>query len=232
MNESKGCFSCCGCLGCGCILVILAIIIPIAWGGYWLHTNGRTVIGDLGEKTIVELSKQAFEPESANEIASVTKILRDDFVASKIGYVESGNYVYESFSDEKLQGQIIFSVIYRRLTGKLKDGKTPEYIDAEGAEAVRTIMYALSQGKIDGKSAKSKVTSIMEDKNNIPSKNSFDTNKVKKDISAEDWKKVVESLKLYVKEQKLETPAKNITPDSLAKDEFIKFLNNWPRIKK
>ena len=226
----KGCFSCCGCLGCGCLLVILAFVVPLVWGGYWLNTDGRAVVGDLGQKTLNEIAKQAFEPESAVEIASISKILRDDFAASKIGYKDSWTYVREAFGNEKLQGQMIFSVMYRRLTGKLKDGKSPEYIDAEGAEAVRTIMYAISQNKLDSKTAKSKVTSVMDKDNNGFNINPSQTNSSNKKVTLEDWKKVVDGLKLYVKDQKLETPAKNITPDSLAKDEFVKFLNSWPRI--
>ena len=239
----KGCL---GCLGCGCLLVILAVVIPSLWAWHWANTSGRALLADGMQKITDEGCKYAFEPETASEIASLTKEIRDDLASGKLGVVDTYKYIVENMkTSEKLQSQVIFAVLYRNLMGKVSNGKDsdgkdkpPLLIDPEGAEAVRTIMYALSQGKIDGASAASKVAPLLDDgKNKNRQKGdfgeeSFETKKVKKDITKEDMQKVVKALKDYVKDNKLEAPAKDVTADSLAKEEFIKFLNGLKKLSK
>ena len=227
----KGCL---GCLGCGCLVVILSIVIPCVWFYHWADTSGRAFLADAMQKLTDEGSKYAFEPETVAEIASLTKVIHDDLASGKLGVVDTYKYVLNNIeTGEKLQSQVIFAVIYRNLTGKVKDSLL---VDEEGAEAVRTIMYALSQGKIDGKNAASQVAPILEDKSggveyrNDFSGESFKSKQVKKNISKEDMKKIVEALKTYVKDQKLEAPAKDVTPDALAKEEVIKFLTGLKKL--
>ena len=236
----KGCL---GCIGCGCLLVILAIVIPSVWAYHWANTTGRTLLADGMQKLTDEGCKYAFEPESAAEIASLTKEIRDDLASGKLGVVDSYKYIVENMkTSENLQSQVIFAVIYRKLTGKVGPGKDangndkpPLLVDAEGAEAVRTIMYALKEGKIDGANAASKIAPLLDDKHGSSQgggeiEDSFKTKQVKKDITKEDMQKVVDALKAYVKEQKLEAPASDVTPDSLAKEEVIKFLNGLKKL--
>lgn len=232
----KGCL---GCLGCGCLLVILAVVIPTVWVFHWANTTGRVFLAD-GIQTIAnEGCKYAFEPESASEIASLTKEIRDDLASGKLGVIDSYKYIAENLDkSENLQSQVIFAVLYRNLTGKVTVGKdkTPLLIDSEGAEAVKTIMYALSQGKIDVKNAASNLKPLLENKNKVKVQNGldyqFESKQIKKDITKEDMQKVVEALKTYVKDQKLEAPAKNVSADSLAKEEVVKFLKGLKNLSK
>ena len=60
----------------------------------------------------------------------------------------------------------------------------------------------------------------------------FESKQIKKDITKEDMQKVVEALKTYVKDQKLEAPAKNVSADSLAKEEVVKFLKGLKNLSK
>ena len=57
----KGCF---GCLGCGCLLVILSIVIPGVMFWNWVDTDGRKFMAENIQKTVEEGSKLAFEPSS------------------------------------------------------------------------------------------------------------------------------------------------------------------------
>lgn len=229
----KGCL---GCLGCGCLLVILFIVVPTIYGYYWATTEGRKLLVE-GVQTVTEKGcKYAFEPETAAEIASLTKEIRDEVACGNIGIVESFNYVVQNVKDnEKLQGQVIFAFIYRFIKGKVtKPGEKPILVDEEGAEAVRQIMYALSQGKIDAKSATNTFAPILDKKNNTEidtSNGQFKVKKVKQDITKEDMEKVVKALKEYVKINNLEKPSEEVTTDSLAKEEIIKFLKGLKNLK-
>ena len=234
----KGCFKgCLGCFGCGCLMFILAIVVPSCWFVYWCNTDGRIYLADGIQKVTNESCKYAFEEESAAEIASITKEIRDDLANSKLGFIDSFNYVFDNIKDDKLQSQLIFAVIYRNLTGKIKDKKgSALFVDEEGAEATRTIMYALSQNKVDANNATSQVTQLLEKKNRTKNgynvEDSFETKKVKNDITKEDMEKVSNALKKYVKDNNLEKPDASITPDALAKEEVIKFLNGLKNLNK
>ena len=163
----KGCL---GCLGCGCLMLILAVVIPSVWFYHWANTSGRVFLADAVQQLTNEGCKYAFEPESAAEIASLTKEIRDDLASGKLGVIASYKYIVENLqSGEKIQGQILFAVLYRNLTGKVTVGKdkTPLLVDSEGAEAVRTIMYAITQDKIDIEKAAANIAPLLEDKNKV-----------------------------------------------------------------
>ena len=66
----KGCL---GCLGCGCLLVILSIVIPSFMAWNWADNDGRRFLAEGIQKAVEEGSKLAFEPSSVAEIASLTK---------------------------------------------------------------------------------------------------------------------------------------------------------------
>ena len=230
----KGCL---GCLGCGCLVVLLSIVIPCVWFYHWADTSGRIILADSVQKLTDEGCKYAFEPESAAEIASLTKEIRDDLASGKLGVIDSYKYIVENLkSGEKIQSQLIFAILYRNLTGKVTAGKdnTPILVDSEGAEAVRTIMYAITQNKIDLKAAASNIAPLLDDKNNVKVQNGvetqFESKRIKDNINKEDMKKVVEALKTYVKNNNLEAPAEEVTADSMAKEELIKLLNGLKKL--
>ena len=230
----KGCF---GCFGCGCLSIILVTVTIALFVYNWVNTEGRVILADGVQKLSEEACKVAFEPDSAAEIASLTKEIKEDVAKGNIGIVESWNYLLNNVKDnEKLQGQIIFAVTYRSLKGKVLDkNEKPVLVDEEGAEACRTIMYAISQGKIDIKEATNTIKPLLDNKKQSDPKdvtNQFETKKVKKNITKEDMEKVVNALKEYVKQNNLETPDKTISADSLAKDEIIKLLQGLKNLKK
>ncbi len=230
----KGCL---GCLGCGCLLVILAIVIPSVWFFHWANTDGRKFLAEGVQQVTEEACKYAFEPDSAAEIASLTKEIKEDVIKGDIGIIDSWNYFLTNMkNNEKLQGQVIFAVVYRNLTGKVaKPGESPILVDKEGAEAVRQIMYALSQGKIDTKDATKTVSPLLDKNSEVKIKNAnnqFETKRVKQNITKEDMEKVVKALKEYVKTNNLEKPSDDVSPDSLAKVEVIKFLEGLKKLKK
>ena len=230
----KGCL---GCLGCGCLMVIILVVVPTIYGYYWANTEGRKYLAEGVQAVTEEACKYAFEPDSAAEIASLTKEIKVEVANGNIGIVDSWNYFLKNMKEnEKLQGQVIFAVIYRNLKGKIaKAGESPILVDDQGAEAVRQIMYALSQGKIDTKSAASTFAPILEKKNNTEidtSNGQFKVKKVKENITKEDMEKVAKALKEYVKSNNLEKPSEEVTPDSLAKVEVIKFLEGLKNLKK
>ena len=230
----KGCL---GCLGCGCLVVILSIVIPSVWFFHWANTDGRKFLAEAVQQVTEEACNYAFEPNTAAEIASLTKEIKEDVAKGDIGIIDSWNYFLSNIKDnEKLQGQVIFAVIYRNLTGKVaKAGENPLLVDKEGAEAVRQIMYALSQGKIETKEATQAVTPLLDKNSDVKinnGTNQFETKRVKKNITKEDMEKVVKALKEYVKTNNLEKPSEEITPDSLAKVEVIKFLEGLKKLKK
>ncbi len=230
----KGCL---GCIGCGCLIVILSILIPSIWAYNWATTDGRKLLAEGIQQITVESCKLAFEPESASEIASLTKEIKDDVVNGNIGIIDSWNYFLSNMqNNQKLQGQVLFAVLFRELKGKIKDKDNKVILlDDEGAEAVRTIMYAMNQNKIDLDSTISKLAPLLDNKNNINIKsgnNKYESKKYKNNITKEDMEAVVKGLKEYVKNNKLEKPENDITPDSLAKEEIIKFLNGMKKLKK
>ncbi len=228
----KGCL---GCLGCGCLLIILGIVIPAVWTYHWANTEGRKMFAEVVQKVAEEGSKFAFEPDYAAEIASLTKEIKEDVANGNIGIIDSFNYLTSNEQDFiKLNGQLIFAVLYRSFKGKVsKAGENPILVDEEGAEAVRTIMFALSKGKIDTKGAYEKLEPIMDKKgNNNDGSKQFETKKIKENITKEDMEKIVKALKEFVKSNNLEKPSEDITPDSLAKEEVIKFLNGIKKLKK
>jgi hypothetical protein len=228
----KGCL---GCLGCGCLLIILGIVIPTVWTYHWANTEGRKMFAEVVQQVTEEGCKFAFEPDSAAEIASLTKEIKEDVANGNIGIIDSFNYLTSNEQDfVKLNGQLIFAVLYRSFKGKVsKAGENPILVDEEGAEAVRTIMFALSKGKIDTKGAYEKLEPIMDKKgNNNDGSKQFETKKIKENITKEDMEKIVKALKEFVKSNNLEKPSEDITPDSLAKEEVIKFLNGIKKLKK
>ncbi len=228
----KGCL---GCLGCGCLLIILGIVIPTVWTYHWANTEGRKMFAEVVQQVTEEGCKFAFEPDSAAEIASLTKEIKEDVANGNIGIIDSFNYLTSNEQDFiKLNGQLIFAVLYRSFKGKVsKAGENPILVDEEGAEAVRTIMFALSKGKIDTKGAYEKLEPIMDKKgNNNDGSKQFETKKIKENITKEDMEKIVKALKEFVKSNNLEKPSEDITPDSLAKEEVIKFLNGIKKLKK
>ncbi len=230
----KGCL---GCLGCGCLLIILAVVIPSFMAWNWLDNDGRKIMADGIQKTVEEGSKFAFEPSSVAEIASLTKEIRDDVINKRIGLIDSWNYCLETIQgNDKLQSQLIFAVIYRNLAGKNPtDNHNPGYLDNEGAEAARAIMYAISQGNIDTGEVTSKVKPILDKNSNVKKQSGnsqFETQKVKKNVTKEDMEKVSQSLKEYIKANNIEIPDKSISPDELAKKEVIKFLEGFKKLKK
>ncbi len=228
----KGCL---GCLGCGCLLIILGIVIPTVWTYHWANTEGRKMFAEVVQQVTEEGCKFAFEPDSAAEIASLTKEIKEDVANGNIGIIDSFNYLTSNEQDFiKLNGQLIFAVLYRSFKGKVsKAGENPILVDEEGAEAVRTIMFALSKGKIDTKGAYEKLETIMDKKgNNNDGSKQFETKKIKENITKEDMEKIVKALKEFVKSNNLEKPSEDITPDSLAKEEVIKFLNGIKKLKK
>ena len=235
----KGFFKgCLGCLGCGCLSIIIITVVMGVYTWNFIDNDGRKYLAQGIQKVTEEGCKLAFEPDSAAEIASLTKEIRDDVINKKIGVIDSWNYCYDTLKDnDKLQSQLIFAVLWRNLKGKNKaDNNNPAYLDEEGAEAVRAIMYAMSQNKLESKEATKTIAPLIEDKDNTNDQSGYDNKfkqkKVKKNITKEDMQKVVEALKKYVKDNNLETPDEKFTPDSMAKEEVIKFLEGLKKLKK
>ena len=229
----KGCFAC---LGCGCLLVILAMVIPSFMAWNWLDNDGRKLLAEGIQTTVEEGRKLAFEPDSVAEIASLTKEIRDDVINKRIGLIDSWNYCLNTIKEnDKLQSQLLFAVIYRNLKGKNPNGKqNPAFLDDEGAEAARAIMYAISQDKINTKEATSRITPILDKNNRVRGQSGekqFETKKVKRNITKEDMEKVSKALKDYVKMNNIEIPDKSVSPDELAKKEVIQFLEGLKKLK-
>lgn len=223
--------SCLGCLGCGCLSVIFIILAVFGYGYYWANTAGKKLLTEGIQKVTEEGVKFAFEPETAKEISDLTKEINNDIASGKLGVIDSFKYMVEYLQkNQNLHGQIIFAVIYRNFKGKTTtEGGNPLLIDDEAAEAVRTIMYSLKEGNTNIGSAMNNVEPLLE-KSRSRGDNEI---KVKKNITKEDMEKVAKALKQYVKINNLKAPTdKDITPDSLAREEVIKFLEGMKNLKK
>lgn len=229
----KGCI---GCLGGGCLTVIVVIVVGIFWGYNWCNTTGKSFAVSAMKQIGNEIANNVFEPETAAEIASLTAEMQDDFNNDKLGIIDTFTYCINNATDTwKVQGAILLGGMYRKLTGNITSGDAPDLQDSEGAEIVRTVIYALSQGKIDGEETSRLAKVMIDDEKSGSSSPSIigdnpaldiNSTNIKHGISKDDMVKAVNALKEYAEKNNLETPSDDITVDATVKDLLVNFIKN------
>lgn len=223
----KGCL---GCLGIGCVTVIIVTVIAVVWGYYLITTGGRTFAVEALNQLGNEIAKEVFEKGSAAEIASLTAELKQDALDGKLGIIDSFKFIRDNKKEtERLQGSLILITIYGKLTGKITGGSAPDFVDPEGAEAVRTIVHSFLQDKIEGNDLQNFSRALSDDekvKRLGGESEDFGSapSSVKRKVSKEEMHEVVEAIKQYVKDKNLETPPSDMSVDSAVKEEVISFL--------
>lgn len=217
-----------GCFGAGCVTVIVIIVVACIWGYNWCSTTGKGIIVDAIDQIGVESAKLCFEPETASEIEKLSSELKQDFNNDKLSIVNSFKYcVFDNASaTSKVYAEMLFATMYRKLCGNIVGGDDPNLADAEGADTVRTVLYALVKDKLDPEKATKMTAFLTDDKTNSQSSSGTKVTAVKHGISKADMTKAVEAFKNYVKENNLETPEKDFDVDSTVKDALVSLVND------
>lgn len=221
--------SCLGCLGIGCFAVIVTVVIAAVWGYNFISTNGRAFAVEALNQLGNEISKEVFEEGSAAEIASLTAEMKQEALDGKLGIIDSFNFLKDNKEDTKrLQGSLILITIYGKLTGKITGGDAPDFVDPEGAEAVRTILHAFLQNKVDGHDLQKFAEALSDDDKVKQFGGDSDEFKsrpaTKRKITKQEMQKAVEGIKQYVKDNNLEAPPADMNVDHAVKEEVISFL--------
>lgn len=212
-----------GCLGAGCFVVIVFCAILGYMGYNWCSTTGKGIIVDAVDQIGVEAAKLSFEPETAAEIASLSADLKKDFNDGKLSIISAFKYCVVDNATEtaKLYSEILFATMYRKLCGNLANDDDPTIVDPEGAEAVRTVLYGLLNGKVKVGHATQMTYFLSDNSSSNKTKSS-----IKQGITKAEMQKAIDGFKAYIKNKELEVPESDFTVDSAVKECVIKYVND------
>lgn len=243
-----------GCLGAGCFTVIFLCAVAGYMAYNWCSTTGRSIVVDAIDNIGVEAAALSFTPETAAEIASISADLKKDFMDGKLSLAGAVKYciVDNATESASLYSQMLMALLYRKLNGNITEGDASNLADAEGAEAVKTVLYGLQNGKVDAekttkmtafltnnKSRGSNTTSndgininllndsvkIVEVGSSTTSNDSINKNSIKHGISKEDMQKAVDGFKALIKSQNLDAPESDFDVDISVKEALLKFID-------
>ncbi len=225
-----------GCFGAGCVTVIVLMIVVGFWGYNWCSTTGKGIVVDAIDKIGVESAKLCLEPETASEVEKLSSELKQDFMSDKLSIVSTFKYCVmdNATATAKVYSEMLFGTMYRKLCGNIVGGDDPNLADSEGADTVRTVLYALVKDKLDPETASNMTKFLTDDKTNSEAKSESNgglagspkTTAIKHGISKADMEKAVEALKNYVRDNNLETPEQDFEVDSTVKNALVSLIND------
>ena len=219
-----------GCLGAGCFTVIFLCAVAGYMAYNWCSTTGRSIVVDAIDKIGVEAAALSFTPETAAEIASISADLKKDFMDGKLSLAGAVKYciVDNATESASLYSQMLMALLYRKLNGNITEGDASNLADAEGAEAVKTVLYGLQNGKVDAEKTTKMTAFLTNDKSrgsNTTSNDSINKNSIKHGISKEDMQKAVDGFKALIKSQNLDAPESDFDVDISVKEALLKFID-------
>lgn len=126
MNKKN----CCGCFGCGCFLVVVALIVGGYFGVDFLHGKGVEFAASGLIHTVDKLTEMAFADDDRKELNVIAKEVADKIRSGEIGLLEVMTETGQQL-ETNLHNQAMLLAFYRQ---NYELGELPAVIGAEAPE--------------------------------------------------------------------------------------------------
>ncbi|PKL42681.1 MAG: hypothetical protein CVV41_14135 [Candidatus Riflebacteria bacterium HGW-Riflebacteria-1] len=230
--------SCCGVIGCGCFLVVVAIIVGSYYGVGFLHGKGVEFAASGLTHTVEKLTEVAFADEDRKELNSKAAEIADKIRTGEIGLLEVMTETGQQL-EGSLHNQAMLLAFYRQNyeQGELPDNGGAEELVPVASEAaapavlVDKLIWGMMNKKVSQDQAASLTAMLVErHTETIESKDgqgriSRSVKRLKKTLTEEDKAASLALMREICESSRLEAPAPDFSRSEAVKKEIIKFFD-------
>lgn len=222
---------CCGCLGCGCFLVVVAIVVGSYHGFGFLHGKGVEFAARGLTHTVDKITEMAFAEADRKELNNAAAEVAEKIRSGEIGLVgvltETGQQL-----ETNLHNQAMLLAFYRQ---NYEKGEKPEVDSDEAsrpAELVDRLILGMMDKKVTREQAASLTAMLVERySETIESKDGTgritrSSRRLKKSLTPEDIAATVELMQKICDENSLPTPEAGFDRTLAVKNELLEFFEN------
>lgn len=228
MNKKN----CCGCLGCGCFLVVVAILVGGYFGVGFLHGQGVEFAASGLIHTVDKLTEVAFDEADREEIKLAAGEVADKIRTGEIGLLEVVQETGQQL-ETSLHNQAMLLAFYRQNyeLGEQPVGEDGELAEAsEPAELVDRLLLGMKNKQIPQDHAASltailveRYTETIETKDG-QGKITKSSRRLKESLTAEDKAASLELMREICETNSLPIPEEGFDRADVVKQELLEFF--------
>jgi len=213
---------CCGCVGIGCLGIIIAIIVGGYFGVSFVADKGRIIAATGLKKTVGTAIKDAFDKKDSAVIMKEVDKVAKDIESGKVGLVQLVKNVSKNIEGNTLFAQtmaLAFKHVY--LINAEASGDNQEAI-----KSANTFVYALANKKINKEdtggflklvSKQFKKTIKYGKKKNY----TYTGKELNPSLTKEQVSKVVETVKSICSKYVIKDQPKDFNPSEIVKNQYL-----------
>ncbi len=225
MNKTN----CCGCFGCGCLVVILAFIIGGYMGVDFLHGKGVEIAASGLPHTVEKLTEMAFADADREEINRAAAEVAEKIRSGEIGLLEVMTETGQKL-ESNMHNQAMLLAFYRQNYELGEKPATENAEAAEPAELVDRLIFGMMNKKVSQEQAAS-VTAILVERytETVESKDGHgritkSSRRLKTSLSDEDRAASLELMRKICEENQLPLPGEDFDRTAAVKKELLDFF--------
>ncbi|EKD81524.1 MAG: hypothetical protein ACD_39C01768G0004 [uncultured bacterium] len=233
MNKKN----CCGIFGCGCFLIVVAVVVGGYFGVGFLHGKGVEFAASGLTHTVEKLTEMAFAEGDRKELNGLAAEVADKIRSGEIGLLEVMTETSQQL-ETNLHNQAMLLAFYRQnyepgempVTG----AEAPEAIGtgtAEPAELVNRLIWGMMNKAVPQNQAASLTAMLVESyTETIETKDgqgriTTSSKRLKKTLTPEDKAASLELMRKICDDNGLKLPDADFNSSAAVKKEIIEFFN-------
>ena len=221
--------TCCGCSCLASILVVIAIVVSSYFGFNFLHSKGKEFAAISFEKTIKDLTEQAFDKPDQDEIRDKASLIAQKILTGEIGLtklIKEGSQQLEGSLLTKSMALAFMNKYLRQ--GEAGGGKGV----GENKALVNKLIYGLHTNKIRPAQIASVTTLLVENfSEKINTSGGKDINiklsskRLKLDLNEAQITQCLEMIKGIVDQKDIKLPENEFSPANAIKKDILKIFS-------
>lgn len=224
------------CCGCGCLVIIIAVIAVIVGGYYgfsFLHSAGKDMAAITFEKTLESITEKAFNQNDRKLILDQANDIAKKLKSGEIGllrFMQEGSQNRES----GLYSKIVLLSFKNHYILEAEEVTDSEFIE-KGTKSVNRLIYGLNEkdiGHYEIASISMKITEHFQQEvspKGEDSKTNFSSRRLNMGLSRDEVQQCLTMIDDVCNRNKIELPEDGYNSDNAVKEEILAIFE---RLKK
>lgn len=221
--------TCCGCFGIGCLVLVVATVIGGYFGLGFLHDSGREYAADGLKKSVEKITELAFDETDRAEINKIAAEVAEDVRSGNIGLMDMLSKGTQQL-ETNLHVKSMLLAFYRQNMTNAEEGVGIP-VDEAGGNAIKQIIYGMSENKISTDQIASLTALIVErytettgSEGDGKVKFTMSLRRLKTKLSPEELQNSLDMMKKIAEDNHIQLPGPDFDATAAVKAEFLKLF--------
>ena len=224
--------SCCGCFGCGCFLVIVALVVGSYFGYGFVHEKGVEFTASGLTSTVEKLTEVAFAEADREELNRLADEVANDIRSGRIGLATVVTETAQQLNTN-LHNQAILLAFYRQNFEQGELAESAETVASAPKELVdRLILGMMNREKPIPSEQTASLTAMLVERytETIESKDgkgriTHSSKRLKKSLTPEDVAASLGLMQKICEDNQLPLPDADFNASDAVKNEIVSFFD-------